>query len=78
VTAQSAIIKSWESKRWERSDASNRFSSSYLGHQCSATNLDATYTDTINLMEEFTKDFTKSEQELFWAGTAKRVYKLEV
>jgi len=29
-------------------------------------------------MEEFIKDFTKSEQELFWAGTAKRVYKLEV
>jgi L-fuconolactonase len=40
--------------------------------------LAATYTDTINLMEEFTKDFTKSEQELFWAGTAKRAYKLKV
>ena len=40
--------------------------------------LAATYTDTINLMEDFTKDFTKSEQELFWAGTAKRVYKLKV
>lgn len=40
--------------------------------------LAATYTDTINLMEEFTKDFTKSEQEFFWAGTAKRAYKLEV
>lgn len=40
--------------------------------------LAATYTDTINLIEEFTNDFTKSEQELSWAGTAKRVYKLEV
>jgi L-fuconolactonase len=40
--------------------------------------LAATYTDTINLMEEFTKNFTKSEQESFWAGTAKRAYKLEV
>jgi L-fuconolactonase len=40
--------------------------------------LAATYTDTINLMEEFTKSFSKSEQESFWAGTAKRVYKLKV
>ena len=40
--------------------------------------LAATYTDTIDLMEEFTKNFTKSEQESFWAGTAKRAYKLEV
>ena len=40
--------------------------------------LAATYTDTINLMEEFTKNFTKSEQESFWADTAKRAYKLEV
>ena len=40
--------------------------------------LAATYTDTINLMEEFTKNFTKSEQESFWAGTAKRAYKLKV
>lgn len=40
--------------------------------------LAATYTDTINLMEEFTKNFTKLEQESFWAGTAKRAYKLRV
>ncbi len=40
--------------------------------------LAATYTDTINLMEEFTKNFTKSEQESFWAGTVKRAYKLRV
>ena len=40
--------------------------------------LAATYTDTINLMEEFTKNFTKSEQESFWAGTAKRAYKFKV
>lgn len=40
--------------------------------------LAATYTDTINLMEDFTKNFTKSEQESFWAGTAKRAYKLRV
>jgi len=40
--------------------------------------LAATYTDTINLMEEFTKNFTKSEQESFWADTAKRAYKLKV
>lgn len=40
--------------------------------------LAATYTDTINLMEEFTKNFTKSEQESFWAGTARRAYKLRV
>lgn len=40
--------------------------------------LAATYTDTINLMESFAKNFTKSEQESFWAGTAKRAYKLKV
>ena len=40
--------------------------------------LAATYKDTINLMEDFTKDFSKSEQESFWAETAKRVYKLKI
>ena len=40
--------------------------------------LAATYTDTINLMEEFVKEFSISEQELFWANTAKRAYKLKV
>ena len=40
--------------------------------------LAATYKDTINLMEYFTKDFSKSEQESFWAETAKRVYKLKI
>jgi L-fuconolactonase len=40
--------------------------------------LAATYKDTIELMEDFTKDFSKSEQESFWAETAKRVYKLNI
>ena len=40
--------------------------------------LAATYTDTINLMEEFVKKFSVSEQEFFWANTAKRAYKLKV
>ena len=40
--------------------------------------LAATYADTINLMEEFIKEFSISEQESFWAGTAKRFYKLKV
>lgn len=40
--------------------------------------LAATYKVTINLMEDFTKDFSKSEQESFWAETAKRVYKLKI
>ena len=40
--------------------------------------LAATYTDTINLMEEYVKEFSVSEQELFWANTAKRAYKLKV
>ena len=40
--------------------------------------LAATYTDTINLMEEFVKEFSVSEQESFWANTAKRAYKLKV
>jgi len=40
--------------------------------------LAATYEDTINLMEDFTKNFTTSEQESFWAGCAKRFYKLKV
>jgi hypothetical protein len=29
-------------------------------------------------MEEFAKDFSKAEQESFWAGTAKRFYRLKV
>jgi hypothetical protein len=33
---------------------------------------------TINLMEELTKEFTKTEQESFWSGTAKQSYRLKV
>ena len=40
--------------------------------------LAASYSQTIDLMEEFVKDFSKSEQESFWAGTAKRFYRLKV
>lgn len=40
--------------------------------------LAATYTDTINLMEEFVKEFSVSEQESFWANNARRAYKLKV
>ena len=40
--------------------------------------LAASYGQTIDLMEEFAKDFSKSEQESFWAGTAKRFYRLKV
>jgi hypothetical protein len=29
-------------------------------------------------MEEFVKEFSVSEQESFWANTAKRAYKLKV
>jgi len=39
--------------------------------------LAASYSQTIDLMEEFVKDFSKSEQESFWAGTAKRFYRLK-
>ena len=40
--------------------------------------LAATYSQTINLMEELTKEFTKTEQESFWSGTAKQSYRLKV
>lgn len=40
--------------------------------------LAASYSQTIELMEEFAKDFSKSEQESFWAGTVKRFYRLKV
>ncbi len=40
--------------------------------------LAATYSDTINLMEDFVKDFSDSEQTSFWSGTAKQVYKLKI
>jgi L-fuconolactonase len=40
--------------------------------------LAATYSQTINLMEELTKEFTKTEQEYFWSGTAKQSYRLKV
>jgi L-fuconolactonase len=40
--------------------------------------LAATYSDTINLMEYFVKDFSDSEQTSFWSGTAKQVYKLKI
>ena len=40
--------------------------------------LAATYSQTIDLMEEFTKEFSKAEQESFWSGTVKRSYRLKV
>jgi L-fuconolactonase len=40
--------------------------------------LAATYSQTIDLMEEFTKEFSKAEQESFWSGSVKRTYRLKV
>jgi L-fuconolactonase len=40
--------------------------------------LAATYSQTINLMEELARQFTKAEQESFWSGTAKQFYRLKV
>jgi L-fuconolactonase len=40
--------------------------------------LAATYSQTIDLMEEFTKEFSKAEQESFWSGSVKRSYRLKV
>jgi L-fuconolactonase len=40
--------------------------------------LAATYSQTVDLMEEFTKEFSKTEQESFWSGTVKRSYRLKV
>jgi len=40
--------------------------------------LAATYSQTIDLMEELTKEFTQTEQESFWSGTAKQSYRLKV
>jgi L-fuconolactonase len=40
--------------------------------------LAATYSQTIELMEEFTNEFSKAEQESFWSGSAKRSYRLKV
>jgi len=40
--------------------------------------LAATYSQTINLMEELTRQLTKAEQESFWSNTAKLFYRLKV
>jgi L-fuconolactonase len=40
--------------------------------------LAATYSQTINLMEELTHQLTKAEQESFWSNTAKLFYRLKV
>jgi L-fuconolactonase len=40
--------------------------------------LAATYSQTINLMEELSRQFTKAEQDSFWSGTAKQFYRLKV
>ena len=40
--------------------------------------LAATYSQTIDLMEKFTKDFSQTEKESFWSGTVKRSYRLKV
>jgi L-fuconolactonase len=40
--------------------------------------LAATYKQSIELMEEFTKDFSPAEQKDFWAATANRAYKLNL
>jgi len=40
--------------------------------------LAATYRQSIDLMEDFTKSFSESEKSTFWAGTANRVYNLNL
>jgi L-fuconolactonase len=40
--------------------------------------LAATYKQGIDLMEEFTKSFSPTEQKDFWAATANRAYKLQL
>jgi L-fuconolactonase len=40
--------------------------------------LAATYRQSIDLMEQFTKSFSSSEQKDFWAGTANRAYNLKL
>jgi L-fuconolactonase len=40
--------------------------------------LAATYRQSIDLMEDFTKSFSESEKSAFWAGTANRVYGLNL
>jgi L-fuconolactonase len=40
--------------------------------------LAATYSQTVDLMEEFTNEFSKTEQESFWSDTVKRSYRLKV
>jgi L-fuconolactonase len=40
--------------------------------------LAATYKQSIELMEEFTKNFSPAEQKDFWAATANRAYKLQL
>lgn len=40
--------------------------------------LAATYRQSIDLMEQFTKSFSSSEQKDFWAGTANRTYNLKL
>jgi L-fuconolactonase len=40
--------------------------------------LAATYKQSIDLMEEFTKSFSPTEQKDFWAATANRAYKLQL
>ena len=40
--------------------------------------LAATYRQSIDLMEQFTKSFSPTEQKDFWAGTANRTYNLRL
>ncbi|MFM9015013.1 MAG: amidohydrolase family protein [Candidatus Nanopelagicus sp.] len=40
--------------------------------------LAATYSQTINLMEELTGQLTMAEQDSFWSNTAKKFYRLKV
>lgn len=40
--------------------------------------LATTYSQTVELMEEFTKSLSATERENFWSATARRVYRLKV
>ena len=40
--------------------------------------LAATYRQSVDLMEEFTKSFSEAEKNNFWAGTANRAYGLDL
>jgi len=87
VVKVSGLFTEADWKNWEQTDfwpyleqITNSFTPARMmfGSDWPVCLLAATYRQTVDLVEEFTKSFSDAEKNNFWAGTANRAYGLNL